>query len=163
MKFSRSGLIGAVAISALIGGLAFAQPATANPLSRYAGTWSGSGLVKLDSGKSERISCKAYYKSSGSQLNVAIRCANPSNKIEMRAGLVYSGGSVTGTWEERTFNAAGAVSGTASDAAIKLSIDGTINGSMSVLLNQNRQNVSISTAGSGSGLSGVKISLKRQG
>jgi hypothetical protein len=152
---------GAVALAIV----AFVTPATANPLNRYIGTWTGSGSVKLDSGKSESISCKAYYTSpnGGSQLNVAIRCANPSNKIEMRADLIYSGGSVSGTWEERTFNATGAVSGTASEASLKLSINGAINGSMSVSLNNNRQNVNISTAGSGSGLSGVKISLKRQG
>jgi len=160
MKYRTFGLISAFALSSLV----LAAPATANPLTRYVGTWSGSGSIKLDSGKSERIDCKAYYTSpDGSQLNVAIRCANPSNKIEMRAGLIYSGGSVTGTWEERTFNATGAVTGTASDAAIKLSIDGAINGSMSVSLTGNGQSVSISTEGSGSGLSAVKISLKRQG
>lgn len=162
MMNRTSGLIGSAAALALV---AFVTPATANPLNRYVGTWSGSGSVRLDSGKSESISCRAYYTSpgDGQQLNVAIRCANPSNKIEMRADLSYSGGSLTGTWEERTFNATGAVSGTASDASIKLSINGAIKGSMSVLLNDNRQNVHISTAGSGSGLSGVKISLKRQG
>lgn len=162
MKYRTSGLTaGAVALAML----AFVAPATANPLNRYVGTWSGSGSIKLDSGKSERISCKAYYTSpnGSTQLNVAIRCANPSNKIEMRADLIYSGGSVSGTWEERTFNATGAVSGTASAASIKLSINGAINGSMSVSLNDNRQSVFISTAGSGSGLSGVKINLKRQG
>lgn len=165
MKFSTSGPIGGVLMLASIGWLAFAQQAAANPLNGYVGTWSGSGSVKLESGKSERIDCRAYYTSrqQGTDLNVAIRCANPSNKIEMRAGLTYSGGAVSGTWEERTFNATGAVTGTANPASIKLSINGAITGSMSVSLSNNRQNVSISTAGSGSGLSAVKISLRRQG
>ncbi len=162
MRLFACGLVGSVLMTAAIG---LSAPAAANPLNRYVGTWTGSGSVKLDSGKSERIDCKAYYtsKSSGPDLNVAIRCANPSNKIEMRAGLNYSAGTVSGVWEERTFNATGAVSGTASNASINLSIDGAIKGSMSVTLNQNRQSVSISTAGSGSGLSAVKINLRRQG
>lgn len=165
MKFSTSGLIGGVLMSASLGLVALVQPALANPLNGYVGTWSGSGSVKLDSGESERIDCRAYYTSpqDGTDLNVAIRCANPSNKIEMRAGLIYSSGVVSGTWEERTFNATGAVTGTANNASIKLTINGAITGSMSVSLSDDRQNVSISTAGSGSGLSAVKISLKRQG
>lgn len=161
MNLLTCGLIGGVLVTAV----GLAVPATANPLNGYVGTWSGSGSVKLDSGKSERINCKAYYtsRSDGPDLNVAIRCANPSSKIEMRAGLTYSAGTVSGVWEERTYNATGAVSGTASKASIKLAIDGAIRGSMSVTLNQNRQSVTISTAGSGSGLSAVSINLRRQG
>lgn len=143
--------------------VAFSTAASAqSPFSSLEGAWSGSGQIKLEGGKTESIRCKAYYntKSGGSALSLAIRCASASNKIEMRASLEYAGGSISGSWEERTFNAAGNVTGHATASRISLSINGGgLNGSMSVSLGGSRQQVSIST--DGVALKGVSISLSR--
>jgi len=149
---------------AFIASAAFTATAAAeSPFSSLAGTWRGSGQIRLEGGKSETIRCKAYYttNSGGAELGMAIRCASASNKIEMRATLNYvSGGRVSGKWEERTFNATGAVAGKASSDRLSLSIDGGgLNGRMSVRLGGSSQSVSIST--SGSVFRGLNLSLSR--
>ena len=65
------------------------------------GAWNGSGNVRLDNGKTERLRCKGYYnaRSGGSGLGMAINCGNASFRINMRANLSSSGNSISGTWE----------------------------------------------------------------
>lgn len=153
-----------MALAALLGSLVLAQTGGARAegaFPRLAGSWSGNGQVVLDQGKSEQISCRAYYtaKSAGADLALAIRCASSSYKIEMRATLSQQNGQVTGHWEERTFNAAGAVSGRATDSSLNLAISGAVSGTMSVTSTEASQRIEIKTVGTG--LSGVTISLAR--
>src|SRR5262245_57680510 len=75
------------------------------------GTWSGSGQIRYQDGKSEGIKCNAYYTGEGEQLRLAIRCESDSTKVEIRGQLAAQGGKLAGTWEERTFNASGEASG----------------------------------------------------
>ena len=150
---------------ALAGSLALAGQAfdvrAESSFPRWSGSWSGTGQVHLQQGKSEQISCRAYYnaKSEGSDLALAVRCASPSYKIEMRATLSQRDGRVTGHWEERTFNAAGAVSGRATDSSLTLAINGAVSGTMSVTNGEGGQRIEIKTIGTG--LAGVSISLAR--
>lgn len=141
----------------------FAAPAAAdNPFPALAGSWRGPGTVRLTTGQTETIKCKAYYtnKSSGSVLGLAILCGSASAKIDMRANLEYSGGKVTGTWEERQFNATGNVTGSASSNKLSLSITGGgLTGTLSVSIGSGSQSVSISTQGTG--FTGVNIQFSR--
>lgn len=158
-----AGRVGALAlISAVALFHGSANAAADNPFATLAGSWSGQGKIRLEGGKSETIRCRAYYTTSdgGSELGMAIRCASASNKIEMRASLNYSNGSVSGSWEERTFNASGQVKGQATSSKLTLSIaGGGLNGSMSVQLGGASQSVSISTTGST--FQGLDLSLSR--
>lgn len=153
----------AVALAAFFSiGLAASDVAAAgSPFPALAGTWSGSGIAYFDGGRREKLRCKGYYSnaSGASNLGLSIRCANASAKVELRANLNYSGGAVSGTWEERTYNQSGTVSGTASDDRINLRIDGNIEGAMSVALNGRRHSVSLRTAGPS--LHGISISMSR--
>ncbi len=156
----RTGAMALVSAAALFSGSSDA--AAENPFATLAGTWSGQGKVRLEGGKSESIRCRAYYTTSGggSGLGMAIRCASASNKIEMRANLNYSNGAITGSWEERTYNAAGEVKGQATSSRLMLNIvGGGLNGSMSVRLGGASQSVSISTTGST--FQGLDLSLSR--
>lgn len=127
-----------------------------------AGTWSGSGQIKLDNGKSEALKCRAYYtQKERSELGLAIRCASASNKIELRATLNQESGHVAGSWEERTFNAAGTVKGKATPGRINLAITGgSFQGSMNVSVAGARHTVLIETNGA-IGLRAVNINLSR--
>ena len=157
-----STLAALLSIAAGVAALPITSAAADSPFASLAGTWSGSGQIKLEGGKSESIRCKAYYttNSGGAGLGMAIRCASASNKIEMRANLTCADGKVAGSWEERTFNAAGQVTGKAAANNLNLAIDGGgLNGSMSVRLGQTSQLVSISTTGSA--FSGLNLSLSR--
>ena len=134
----------------------------ASPFADLNGSWSGSGRIKLDDGKTENLKCKAYYlpKSGGAELGLALRCASASNKIELRANLASSAGRVSGSWEERTFNASGSVSGSASDNKLSLTINGGgFAGSMAVTTNGRSQVISVSTQGIA--LRGVNVNLQR--
>jgi hypothetical protein len=143
----------------------FAAPAvnaaTDNPFPSLAGTWSGSGTAKFDSGKTESLRCKGYYTNSGgpNNLGISIRCANASAKVELRANLVDSNGAVSGSWEERTYNQSGTVAGRASANRLNLAITGGIDGSMVVTIGGSTHSVRVLT--SGPTLKGINISMSR--
>lgn len=132
------------------------------PFAGLTGTWKGSAQIKLQGGSSETLKCNAYYnpKGEGDELGLAIRCASSSNKIELRAQLMAKGGKVSGRWEERTYNAAGDVTGQAQGGRLTLSIDGgAFKGAMQVRTTGGNQTVSIQTEGVA--LQGVNINLSR--
>ena len=112
------------------------------------GVWRGRGNVAFRNGNKQRISCRGYYtlKSGGSSLGLAIRCAARDNKIELRANVSDARGRLSGTWEERTYNATGNISGSAKPGLIQMSISGSISGSMRISFSGRRQRVAISTA-----------------
>lgn len=135
-----------------------ADPAT--PFDTLLGTWGGSGQMRFQDGTKGRIQCDAYYTGGGTQLGMAIRCSSDVQDIEMRSKLSYSGGRVSGSWEERTFNARGTATGTATASKISLAISGGVIGTMVVNFTRSRQDVYISTEGIA--LEGVTISLSRR-
>lgn len=142
------------------------QPVRAEPhdvLGLMSGFWMGPGRIEFDQGASEGLQCKAYYttKERSDLLHIALRCASPSHKIELRAQLEARGSSLTGTWEERSFNASGSVTGQATDQQISLSIDGGgFTATMLVIQDSGHQNVSITTQGVG--FKKVSVSLARE-
>lgn len=153
-----------IASCAAIALAALAMPASAieGTFSALDGAWTGSGSVRLENGKSERLRCKGYYNAkSGSSLGMAINCGNASFKINMRASLQSAGGSITGTWEEREFNQTGNVNGKQTASGFNLRFSGAISGSMNVSMTGSRQTVSISTGGPG--FTGVKLQFAKSG
>jgi hypothetical protein len=153
-------LVGAVTLVLAILLLPIAPSrADPSPFDTLLGSWGGTGEIRLDKGRRERIKCNAYYTGGGSQLGLAIRCNSDSYKIEIRSKLSYSGGRLSGNWEERTFNATGSASGTATPSRISLAIRGGVSGTMVVSYTKSRQSVSISTQGIA--LQGVSITLGR--
>lgn len=120
----------------------------ASPFDRLGGSWSGSGSATFEGGQKERLSCNGYYRNEGgTKLSLALRCASPSNKFEVRGDLSYSGGKVSGSWEERTYNAGGTASGSASDSGVSLSFSGSATGSMRVSVSGSSQSVAINYQG----------------
>ena len=132
-----------------------------NPFSSLAGTWSGSGTASFDGGKTESLRCKGYYTNSNgaNSLGLSIRCASASAKVELRASLNYANGSISGDWEERTYNQSGSVAGKASSNRMSLAISGGISGSMNVSISGGSHQVSVSTGGPT--LKGIHISMSR--
>ncbi|MCC7251333.1 hypothetical protein [Hyphomicrobium sp.] len=126
------------------------------------GAWAGSGSVRLENGKTERLKCRGYYNAKqGNSLGMAINCGNASFKINMRASLRSAGGTITGTWEEREFNQTGNVSGKQTANGFSLRFSGALSGSMSVSMTGARQTVSISTGGPG--FTGVNLQFAKSG
>lgn len=159
LRASLIPLLAGIVLALLIATVPRHARADPSPFDTLLGSWGGSGEIRLDKGRKERIKCNAYYTGGGAQLGLAIRCQSDSYKIEIRSKLSYSGGRLSGNWEERTFNASGNASGTATDSAIRLAITGPVTGSMNVSYSKSRQSVSISTQGTA--LQGVSITLSR--
>ena len=109
--FAATKLAGALALALLVARPAVAVP---TPFDAVKGSWVGGGALNYKDGRSETLACTAYYTSSGEgeALTTALRCTGPSGKLELRSHLSYAGGKVSGSWEERTYNASGDASGT---------------------------------------------------
>src|SRR5262245_28331193 len=158
MALALGGFAGAIAVG-LLGGMATLRAAGA--FAFLNGSWSGSGSIRLDDGRSEVLKCRAYYSPKGDEnLGLALRCASSSNKIELRAQLTATGGRVAGHWEELTFNASGTVAGHAAGNNMKLAINGGgFSGSMAVTTDGKSQVISV--AAHGVALKGVNVNLRR--
>jgi hypothetical protein len=152
----------AAAASTILSVSMVAPTLAAGPFEILEGSWTGTGRMQFDGGQAEQLRCTAYYTNSdgGGRLGLAIRCASPSNKIELRGRLAQNNGQVTGHWEERTYNAEGTATGRASDGTISLRLSGPVTGSMSVSVARGRQTVAISTQGIA--LKGVQITLNKR-
>lgn len=137
----------------------YGSKADPSPFDTLLGSWRGSGQIELDQGRKERLKCNAYYTGGDSQLRMAILCQSESSNVQIRSNLSLSGGRITGSWEERTYNVQGNASGQASGGKISLEISGGVTGTMSVAYTPSRQSVSISTQGVA--LKSVKINLTR--
>ena len=129
------------------------------PFDTLLGSWRGSGQIELDQGRRERLKCNAYYTGGGSQLRMAILCQSESSNVQIRSALSESGGRISGTWEERTYNAQGNASGQISSGKLSLSISGGVTGTMIVTFTSSRQSVAITTQGVA--LKSVSIDLTR--
>lgn len=142
---------------------AAALPANAaGPFANLGGSWSGGGSASFEGGQTERLRCSAFYNSSsnGNALSLALRCASTSAKIDLRGRLNYSGGTVTGSWEERSYNASGNASGSASNSGMRLRFTGGASGFMSVAATKSGQSVSLTSQGTS--LRSVRVSLSRR-
>jgi hypothetical protein len=158
---AAGGLLVAGLSVTLASGLVSAAPSP-EPFTGLSGTWRGAAQIVLSSGSTESLKCNAYYspKGAGSELGLAIRCASASNRIELRAQLSHEGGMVKGSWEERTYNAAGNVTGQSVNGRLQLEIaGGGFKGTMAVETRGSTQHVSIKTEGAA--LKSVSINLSR--
>ena len=156
-------VVAALVSSAFLMVISGSATSAAPPFEMVKGSWSGGGNLTLEEGKSEKLSCKGYYTSSsgGQSLGVALRCNGETNKFELRSHLSYDQGKVSGTWEERTYNASGGTSGELKPGHLTLDFHGGVAGSMSVDFSASSQSIAISIATNGATIAGAKISLRR--
>ena len=160
IRVLSTALVLALVFALPIGPISGPSTAEASPTKRLLGAWAGRGTARFEGNRRERIKCNAYYTGGGSKLNIAVRCASVSYKIEIRSKLAHSGGRVSGTWEERTFNASGATSGSLSDDRLRLNVEGGgLTASMAIDFSESKQKIKISTAGVT--LKSVAINLAR--
>ena len=148
------------AVAAVATFAAHTGASAASPFDRLAGSWSGGGRVTFEGGQTERLRCNARYASSGNRLDLTIRCASPATSFELRGDLAYSGGRVSGNWQERTLGASGRAAGRANAGSIVMRISGAASGSMSVALSGRAQTVTVSTVDTA--LRGINVSLRRR-
>lgn len=137
--------------------------AVPTPFEVVKGSWVGGGALSFKDGRSETLDCNAYYTGSadGNALTTALRCSGASGKFELRSHLSYANGKVSGSWEERTYNASGDASGTLDPGNLRLNFRGGVAGSMTVAFSAASQTVSIAISTSEVPVKGMHFDFKR--
>jgi hypothetical protein len=124
------------------------------------GSWIGVGRADFDGGATENMRCTAYYRTPAAlELQLAIRCARQDSRVEFRGALKRDGTRLTGTWQERTYNAEGTFDGTLSATEVALAFEGVARGTLSLRMEGQRQIVELTSAGTS--LRGFSIALDR--
>lgn len=165
---ARRAVVAASVLASVVVSAPAASPPVATPavasggLADLVGTvWSGSGQLKFNEGQSEALKCKAYYTRRPQGLGIALRCASVGQSIDLRALLVATGSHLNGTWEERSFSAAGKATGTLSGPRLVLLVEGAgLKAIMTVTTSGNSQSVSITSEGTR--LRAVTIGLSKE-
>jgi hypothetical protein len=114
-----------IPLTALIFAASLSAPkAAGNPFDQLSGDWKGGGTVKPAAGQPKKVSCKATYKVSGGNLSQNLRCTGNDYEINTTLKLTYKEGKIRGSWNEKTYDANGGVTGTAKDDTIHARITG---------------------------------------
>lgn len=121
-----------------------APKGTGNPFDLLKGYWTGGGTVTPMKGNAEKVSCKVTYTVAGSAVSQNMRCAGTDYKVNTSSKLTYSGGKISGSWNESTYSAAGSVSGTAKGNVVHARISGDkFSGRMSINVSGSRHTINI--------------------
>ena len=114
------------ALATLLLGAPPARAQATGPFEVMAGSWSGSGVVNTSDGSHERVRCLAKYVSekAGNGVQLDLRCATDSYKVEFTSSIIQSGGSLSGNWFERTRRVGGQISGRAEGDEVNVRASG---------------------------------------
>ena len=100
--------------------------AYANPLSPFAGHYTGQATGTLASGAKESLTCRATNGFKDGTLTIALRCANSSGaRFEARARVQGSGTAVSGTWQIVDPSYDGTLSGSVNGQTLTANISGS--------------------------------------
>jgi hypothetical protein len=96
-----------------------------SPLGAFSGYWRGTAVGTLSAGAQEKFSCTSNNSPQGGDgLRIVLRCANKSGlTVLIYASIRAPGGTVSGTWEERTYNISGTMRGKISGSSISVHIE----------------------------------------
>jgi hypothetical protein len=147
---AASSTLAAAALALLLLAAPPAPAQAAGPFEILAGSWSGSGVVNTSDGSHERVRCLAKYVSekAGNGVQLDLRCATDSYKVEFTSSIVQSGGSLSGNWFERTRRVGGQISGRAEGDEVNVRASGqTFTAILTVKTQGSRQTFSMESPG----------------
>ncbi|HEY5280996.1 MAG TPA: hypothetical protein VIJ67_14710 [Pseudolabrys sp.] len=140
------------------------QASASDAFKRVEGQWRGKGTIEFSNKTKETLHCRASYDvlQSGAKLQLAIRCASDSYKIDLIGTAIEANGKVTGSWSEATLNVSGSLSGRAEGSSIKvLAASPVFTANFSLVTHGGKQSVSIRSETPDSTIRGASISLAR--
>lgn len=110
----------------LLGCLLLAPSNAMATLDSLAGTWSGTGSMKLTEGPRERIRCRAIYvvKRPDKSISFELKCASDAYKMVLSAQIEQDGSVISGNWFESEYRQGGKIYGTSSDGIVEARIEG---------------------------------------
>jgi len=150
--------ITAAGIGAVLMLSASASQAQSGPFAGFDGSWNGSGTVSLSDGTSERIRCRATYRSDGGNgLAQTLRCASDSYKFDLSSNVTSQGNNVSGRWSEASRGIEGQLNGRAGGGQIDVFVEAAgFAANITLTTRGNKQSVSISSKGE---IRNVQISM----
>jgi hypothetical protein len=126
----RVGLSAAVLFSSLLVGPAMGQQVN------IAGSWNGNGTVKLPSGNTENVRCRATFNQSGTSATMRASCASPSVRVNQTAELTrVSGNRFSGDFVNSEYGVSGSIKITLNGNSMSAALAG---GGGSAFLNLSR-------------------------
>jgi hypothetical protein len=137
-------------------------PDTSRPFAKFKGSWSGAGVVTLDSGIEEPIRCRAIYTvaSAGSDLNLTLGCASESYRFDLSTNVVAAGTALSGNWSEGSRHASGTLDGRVSGGDMEFLIKGDgFSATLAVETRGDQQKISIRQENTN--FLGMEIALSR--
>lgn len=141
-----AGMTLVLGVTCLAPAASFAQ--SSGLIANMAGAFKGSGSVRLETGKSERIRCQGKVtRKTATSLSHALRCAGIGGTFSIGSTMRFSGNSVTGHWRDVSNGLAGRLSGKAGKTTLRLTLtSGGANGSMRIDVAKCSQTILISSA-----------------
>jgi hypothetical protein len=131
---------------------AASKSASGNPFDQLKGYWRGGGTMTPKNGKPEKVSCRVTYNVDGSAVTQTMNCAGTDYKVNTTSKFTYSGGKISGSWNESTYSATGGVSGTAKGNKVHARISGDkFSGRMSISVSGKGHTINIVQFDQGSG------------
>ncbi len=130
---------------------------------KLSGDWTGWGWIELTSGDRERIRCQLAYelRGTGNETALSLRCAGASYNLDGSADFINEDGRISGSWQEKFYNAKGEVSGRATSNYMTLLLKGeTVKAGLS-LTSSDKCRHSMSISPNGVEFKKIIISLKR--
>jgi hypothetical protein len=137
-------LMAALLLSIPLGGAAEAEMG-AGPFAALAGSWRGSGFVRMSQGETERIRCVATYDvPTARDLQLRIRCASDAYNFDLTGSLSDRGGALSGSWSEATRGISGTISGRAGGSEIRAIAESpSFSAGLTLVTQSKRQSVTI--------------------
>jgi hypothetical protein len=160
-SFGRAVAAASVSAALILSVSAGHAHAQSGPFAGFDGSWSGNGTVALSDGSTERIRCRASYKTynSGLGLQQTLRCASDSYKFDLSSNVTSQGDRITGTWSEASRNINGNLQGKAGGGRIDVFVEAAgFAATLTVTTRGNKQSVSIDSKGE---IRGVSINMVR--
>jgi hypothetical protein len=143
------------------------QPASAaaGPFADFHGRWSGTGTIRQEGSKTERIRCSANYRVLGStahQVDLELRCSSDSYNFNLAGQFqADAGNQISGHWTEQSRNIGGTVVGNASGNRIQIHVESSAFAATLYMVTRGRQqSVTIDSHGGGQVVK-ASISLRR--
>jgi hypothetical protein len=139
----------AMPLAALVIAASLAAPGNAatpagDLFEQLSGDWKGGGTVTPAKGDPMKVACKATYKVTGSNLTQNLRCAGTDYRIDAILKLADKNGKIRGSWNEKTYDANGGVTGAVKDDLIHARISGDkFSGRLSINVSDNGLEINI--------------------
>jgi hypothetical protein len=145
-------------------GLRQAQ-ADVGPFAGLTGRWSGSGIIRQQGGKTERIRCNANYRPLGStqhEVNVQLSCNSDSYHFDLDSQYqADENNRISGRWTERSRNIGGIGIGYVRGSRIQIHIEtSAFSATLHMVTRGSRQSVTIDSQGGGE-IANVSLTLHR--